>query len=125
MNVPDDRRYTEQHEWARFGDGKVRVGITDYAQEALGDVVYVGFTVASGPVEAGQMIAEIESTKSVAEVYAPVAGTIDETNTELLDHPEMVNEDPYGTGWFAAIVPADPEAINELLDASAYGALLD
>jgi len=125
VNVPDDRRYTEQHEWAHMENGKVRVGITDYAQEALGDVVYVGFSATSGPVEAGAVIAEVESTKSVAEVYAPVAGAIDEVNDALSERPELVNEDPYGSGWFVSIVPADAGAIDEMLDASGYEALLD
>jgi glycine cleavage system H protein len=125
VNIPDDRRYTEQHEWAYAEGDEVRVGITDYAQEALGDVVYVDFAAVSGSVEAGDVIAEVESTKSVAEVYAPISGTIAGINTELSDHPELVNQDPYGAGWFVLMVPEDARAVEGLFDASAYEALVE
>jgi glycine cleavage system H protein len=124
MNVPEDRRYTDQHEWALPTVGAVRIGITDYAQDALGDVVFVDVLVAPGDqVEAGQVIAEVESTKSVAEVYAPFAGTVAAVNGDLADAPETVNTDPYGTAWFVAIEPTDPSAPDALLEPAAYGAL--
>jgi glycine cleavage system H protein len=125
VNVPDDRRYTDQHEWAMRVDGVVRVGITDYAQDALGDVVFVDLPEPGRSVEAGEMIAEVESTKSVAEVYAPVAGVIAEVNVQLGDRLEMVNDDPYGDGWFVAIEPEDPGALDGLLDAASYAALIE
>lgn len=125
MNVPDDRRYTDQHEWVLTGEGPVRMGVTDYAQEELGDVVFVDVLVElEAQVEAGQVVAELESTKSVAEVYAPFAGTIAEVNDALTDAPEKVNQDPYGAGWFLAITPDDPAAATKLLDAAAYTALI-
>ncbi|MBU1225687.1 MAG: glycine cleavage system protein GcvH [Actinobacteria bacterium] len=124
MNVPGDRRYTDQHEWALPTAGAVRIGITDYAQDALGDVVFVDVLVAAGDqVDQGQIIAEVESTKSVAEVYAPFAGVVAAVNDRLADAPETVNSDPYGDGWFLAIEPTDPMAPDALLDAAAYEAL--
>jgi glycine cleavage system H protein len=121
MQVPDDRRYTDQHEWALATQGAVRVGITDYAQDALGDVVFVDVLVEPGErVEQGQVIAEVESTKSVAEVYAPFEGTVAAVNSELAESPETVNTDPYDAGWFLAIEPTDPSAPDALLDAAAY-----
>lgn len=124
MNVPEDRRYTDQHEWALPTVGAVRIGITDYAQDALGDVVFVDVLVKTGDeVEPGQVIAEVESTKSVAEIYAPFAGTVAAVNNELGDSPETVNSDPYDAGWFLAIEPTDPMAPDALLDAAAYEAL--
>jgi glycine cleavage system H protein len=124
MNVPEDRRYTDQHEWALPTKGAVRIGITDYAQDALGDVVFVDVLVAPGDdVEAGQVIAEVESTKSVAEIYAPFEGTVAAVNGDLSDAPEKVNSDPYEDGWFLAIEPLDPMAPDALLDAAAYQAM--
>jgi len=126
VNVPDDRRYTEEHEWVLVeGDGTAKVGITDYAQEALGDVVFVDLPEAGRAAAADESVAEVESTKSVAEVYAPIAGTIAEVNAELEGRPELVNDDPYGAGWFFTITPGDPAAIDSLLDAAGYRALLD
>ena len=124
MNVPEDRRYTDQHEWALPTMGAVRIGITDYAQDALGDVVFVDVLVEPGEtVEEGQVVAEVESTKSVAEVYAPFAGIVAAVNGGLADAPETVNSDPYGEGWFLAVEPTDPMAPDALLDAAAYTAL--
>jgi glycine cleavage system H protein len=120
MNVPDDRRYTQDHEWARLEDGRVRVGITDYAQDALGDVVFVQLPERGARLEAGATFSEVESTKSVSDIYAPVAGTVVEVNTELTDAPQRVNEDPYGEGWICVIEPADAAALDALLDAEAY-----
>jgi glycine cleavage system H protein len=125
VNVPDDRRYTDQHEWAMRVDGSVRVGITDYAQEALGDVVFLDLPEIGRSVAGGEMIAEVESTKSVAEIYAPVGGVVAAVNEALLDRLEMVNDDPYGEGWFVAIEPDDPTAFDSLLDSAAYAALLE
>ena len=125
MNIPDDRRYTDQHEWVEVADGKARVGITDYAQDALGDVVFVDLPDDGAEVSAGDTIAEVESTKSVAEVYAPVAGTIVEVNTALAETPETINADPYGDGWFVVIEPSDLDSVDELLDAAAYRELVE
>lgn len=121
--APDDRRYTDQHEWARLEEGRLRVGITDYAQEALGDVVFIELPEPGGHVERGATIAEVESTKSLAEVYAPCSGTIVEVNRALVDAPERINADPYGEGWFLMLVPDDADAYLTLLDAPAYQAL--
>lgn len=121
MEVPEDRRYSEEHEWAfREDDGRIRVGITDYAQDALGDVVYVELPETGSQVQQGETFAEVESTKSVAEVYAPVAGTVVEVNEQLADSPELVNRSPYGEGWFALIEPTDPDQLDDLLTAEAY-----
>lgn len=126
MNVPEDRRYTNQHEWVLHDGGSARVGITDYAQDALGDVVFVDVLVEIGAdVAAGEIIAELESTKSVAEVYAPFDGSIAEVNDALARTPEAVNADPYGAGWFLSMIPADPAALDGLLDAAAYRALTE
>jgi glycine cleavage system H protein len=126
MNVPDDRRYTDQHEWALDTGGVVRIGITDYAQDALGDVVFVEILVAPGDeVETGRIIAEVESTKSVAEVYAPIDGVVAEVNADLAGSPETINGDPYGDGWFVGLRPGDASALGALLDAAAYAALID
>jgi glycine cleavage system H protein len=120
MNVPEDLRYSSDHEWARTEDGKVRIGITDYAQDALGDVVYVELPEVGRKVEAGGAFGEVESTKSVSEVYAPVTGTVVEVNTDLADAPQRLNEDPYGDGWICVIEPDDPSQLDGLLDAAAY-----
>ena len=124
-SYPDDLRYTEQHEWVQAGgaeDGRVRVGITDYAQDALGDVVYVTLPDVGRDVVAGEPCGELESTKSVNDVYAPVTGTVVARNEALDDSPELVNSDPYGAGWMVEIVPSDAAAVEELLDADTYRA---
>ncbi len=120
MNVPEGIRYTSDHEWARLEDGRVRVGITDYAQDALGDVVFVQLPELGAQVEEGGTCGEVESTKSVSDVYAPVAGEVVEVNTELVDAPQRLNEDPYGEGWICVIAPSDPASFESLLDADAY-----
>ena len=125
MNVPEDLRYTDQHEWVRIEDGEVRVGITDYAQDALGDVVFVDLPETGIAVGAGDAMAEVESTKSVAEVYAPVAGTVVDANAALTDNPETVNEDPYGEAWFVLIAPNDIADVDGLLDAEGYRAITE
>lgn len=124
-HVPDDLRYTPEHEWARMEDGRVRVGITDYAQDALGDIVFVSLPAPGTVVEAGATLGEVESTKSVSDIYAPVGGTVIEVNAELGDAPQKLNEDPYGEGWICVIEPADPAAYEALLDAEAYRALIE
>ncbi|TMM19496.1 MAG: glycine cleavage system protein GcvH [Actinobacteria bacterium] len=124
MNVPDGLRYTSDHEWARLEDGKVRVGITDYAQDALGDVVFVQLPEQGATVEGSAVFSEVESTKSVSDIYAPVAGVVVEVNTELADAPQRVNEDPYGEGWICVIEPRDAGDLAGLLDAEAYRRLI-
>jgi glycine cleavage system H protein len=120
MQVPDTLRYTSDHEWARADGGRVRVGITDYAQDALGDVVFVGLPEVGTAVEAGAVLGEVESTKSVSEIYSPLAGTVVAVNSALGDAPEQLNADPYGEGWMVEIEPADPAAFEGLLDAAGY-----
>jgi glycine cleavage system H protein len=124
VNVPEDRRYTDQHEWGLLEDGNVRVGITDYAQDALGDVVFIDLPAVGNRVETGERFAEVESTKSLAEIYAPLAGTIVRVNSALTSAPEIINQDPYGGGWFVVIEPDDPSAFDGLLDHEAYRALI-
>ncbi len=119
MQIPEGLRYTENHEWIAVEDGKVKVGITDYAQDALGDVVFVDLPDVGAAVEAGEPFAEIESTKSVADVYSPINGTVLEANEALVDGPEIVNSDPYGAAWFV-VIEGDPAAVDSLMDASAY-----
>jgi glycine cleavage system H protein len=125
VNVPEDRRYTEEHEWALAEDGRVRIGITDYAQEALGDVVYIVLPKVGRRVQAGETVAEVESTKSVAEVYAPLNGTVVAVNEALGAAPELANRDPYGEGWFVLLEVDDPSVLDGLLDAAAYRALIE
>ena len=125
MNVPDDLRYSKDHEWARLEDGRVRIGITDYAQDALGDVVFVQVPEVGTRVAAGDSFSEVESTKSVSDIYAPVDGTIAEVNQELADAPQRVNDDPYGEGWLVVIDPDDAGQLDQLLDAAAYRALIE
>jgi glycine cleavage system H protein len=120
MNVPDDLRYSTDHEWARRDGDRIRVGITDFAQDALGDVVFVDLPAEGATVEAGGLLGEVESTKSVSEIYAPVAGEVVAVNRSLADAPETLNADPYGEGWICEIVPSDATAVDGLLDASGY-----
>ena len=126
MNVPDDRRYTEEHEWALLtSDGSVRLGITEYAQEALGDIVYVELPQVGDAFDSGATLAEVESTKSVADVYAPLAGSVAAINEALVDQPELINSDPYGDGWFVELQVSDASVLEGMLDAAAYGALIE
>jgi glycine cleavage system H protein len=125
MNVPDELRYTSDHEWARRDGQRIRMGITDYAQDALGDVVFVQLPEPGAVVSAGQSFSEVESTKSVSDIYAPVAGTVVEINSELTDAPQRVNEDPYGEGWICVIELSDPGEFDALLDAEAYRKLIE
>jgi glycine cleavage system H protein len=125
MDIPSDLRYSTDHEWARVEEGRVRIGITDYAQDALGDVVFVEVPEVGTKVERGASFSEVESTKSVSEIYAPVSGVIAEINAELADSPERLNDDPYGEGWICIIEPTDPAQLDELLDAEGYRALIE
>jgi glycine cleavage system H protein len=132
MATPDDRRYTDQHEWAlvQGADGAgtvVRVGITDHAQDALGDIVFVQLPAVGDEVAPGTPIGEVESTKSVSDVYAPVAGTVAAVNDALADAPETINSDPYGAGWLVDITVsgAEGDPTAALLDAAAYQAVVD
>ena len=122
--VPTDRRYTKEHEWARVDDGRVVVGITDYAQDQLGDVVFVGLPEPGTQVEAGKPLGEVESTKSVSDVYSPVSGTVVDRNPELESNPELINSDPYGTGWLVTI-DAGGADLESLLSADDYRALTE
>ena len=125
MNVPDGLRYSKDHEWSRLEDGRVRIGITDYAQDALGDVVFVQIPDVGTRVAQGDSFSEVESTKSVSDIYAPISGAIIEVNMELADAPQRVNEDPYGEGWLVVIEPDDASQLDQLLDADAYRALIE
>ncbi len=125
MELPDDLRYSTDHEWVRTEGELVRIGITDYAQDALGDVVFVELPATGTEVAASDSFSEVESTKSVSEIYAPVAGVIVEVNSELSDAPEKLNEDPYGEGWICVMRPADVSSVDALMDATAYRALVD
>jgi len=125
MDIPSELRYSTDHEWARVEDGRVRVGITDYAQDALGDVVYVDVPEVGAKVERGESCAEVESTKSVSEIYAPISGTIAEVNGDLTDNPQRLNDDPYGEGWMFIIEASDEAQLTELLDAEGYRALIE
>ena len=128
-DVPDDRRYTDQHEWAlaRGEDGStvVRVGITDHAQDALGDIVFVQLPEVGDEVGPGNPMGEVESTKSVSDVYAPVAGTVAAVNTALADSPEVINADPYCEGWLVEIAVDGGDPTGDLLDAAGYTALVE
>lgn len=122
---PENLRYTAEHEWAVITDsGAVRFGITEYAQNALGDVVFVTLPDIGEELKAGESCGEIESTKSVAEIYAPVTGVVVARNDAVETSPETINADPYGAGWLIEVDPADPDPLSDLLDYSAYQALV-
>jgi len=125
MQIPENLRYSNDHEWALLEGTTVRVGITDYAQDALGDVVFVELPEVGSTVSVGGPLGEVESTKSVSEIYAPVAGTVIAVNQGAADGPESLNADPYGTGWLVEIEVTGPDAVAELLDAEAYRTLLE
>jgi glycine cleavage system H protein len=122
---PEDLRYTPEHEWARRDGDRVRVGITHFAQDSLGDIVYVDIPAPGTAVTADQPFGEVESTKSVSDLFSPVSGTIVERNADLEDAPELVNQDPYGKGWMVAIEPSDPADVEKLMNASEYQALVE
>ncbi|MDP9300518.1 MAG: glycine cleavage system protein GcvH [Actinomycetota bacterium] len=125
MEFPDDLRYTKEHEWARLEGGRVRVGITDFAQDALGDVVYVDLPEAGAAVKAATPFGEVESTKSVSDVYSPVTGTIAERNPLIEDRPELVNEQPYEDGWLIVVTLEDGASLDGLMDAAAYRSFVE
>lgn len=125
---PDDRKYTKEHEWAwpngGTGDGIVQVGITHYAQDQLGDVVYVELPAVGAALQGMAKMGEIESVKAVSDLYSPVSGTVAEVNPRLAHEPELVNSDPYGDGWMLRVSVADDAELDTLLDAAAYGEYL-
>ena len=123
--IPEDLRYTAEHEWVAPGGPAVKVGITHFAQDALGDIVYVQLPDPGTAVEAGQAFGEVESTKSVSEIYAPLSGTVVARNDRLADEPELLNTDPYGAGWLVEIEPTDPGHVEDLLDAAGYRELTE
>jgi glycine cleavage system H protein len=126
MDVPEDLRYSTDHEWVRRDGARMVIGITDYAQDALGDVVYVEVPATGAAVTAGQRVSEVESTKSVSDIFAPLAGTVVEANVALGDQPELLNSDPYGDGWILVIdTGGDDSGWDTLLDADAYRSLTD
>ncbi len=124
MELPEELRYSEEHEWVRVEGDRAVIGITDYAQDALGDVVYVQVPGVGLAVIAKASIGEIESTKSVSEIYSPVTGTVIEVNSDLENAPEGVNSDPYGAGWICVIEMADPTEVEALMDRGQYQALI-
>lgn len=126
MNIPEELRYSAEHEWAQLLDdgSKVRIGITDYAQDALNDVVFVDLPEVGSEVTATELIGELESTKSVSEMYAPVAGTISAINESLAENPQLLNEDPYGEGWLVEIQVVNTDEYSSLMDAEAYRQLI-
>ncbi len=125
MNVPEQLRYSSDHEWLSRDGSRARVGITDYAQDALGDVVYVQLPNVGDSVAAGDTFGEVESTKSVSDIYAPVGGTVAAVNDALADAPQLLNEDPYGEGWICDIEMNDLEQFDALLEAPAYAKLVE
>ncbi|MFN8036189.1 MAG: glycine cleavage system protein GcvH [Acidimicrobiia bacterium] len=125
MEFPEGLRYSKEHEWVRVEGNRGTVGITDYAQDALGDVVYVDLPEVGVALTAHGVCAEVESTKSVSEIYAPVSGTVVEVNAALSERPELVNADPFGAGWIFAVELANPAELAALLDASGYRALVE
>ena len=125
MSIPVNLRYSSDHEWTLAEGGLVRIGITDYAQDALGDVVYVELPEVGARVEQGEAFGEVESTKSVSELFAPVSGVVAEVNEELFGAPQRLNEDPYGDGWICAITGDDLAQLDSLLDADGYRALVE
>lgn len=120
MNIPEELHYTSDHEWAGEDDSGVRIGITDFAQEALGDVVFVDLPAIGATLDKGSKLGEVESTKSVSEVYTPVSGTVVSVNDALVTAPERLNEDPYGEGWLCVVQPTEEDPLRDLLDAAAY-----
>jgi glycine cleavage system H protein len=125
MNIPAEVRCAADHEWVRVEGATATIGITDYAQDALGDVVFVEMPDADVAVAAGESFSEVESTKSVSDIYAPITGSISEVNAELESQPELLNSDPYGAGWICRIEISDPSELDGLMDAEAYRALTE
>ena len=122
MNIPDDLKYSEDHEWVRVEGNVATVGITDYAQDALGDIVFVELPEVGAATKTGETLSEVESTKSVSDIFAPLTGTITEVNGALDGDPAVVNSDPYGAGWMFKVEMSNPEEVEALMTAEAYGA---
>jgi glycine cleavage system H protein len=125
MNIPEDLRYSREHEWVRLDGEVARVGITDFAQDSLGDVVFVQLPDVGLDAVAGASVSEVESTKSVSDIFVPVSGVIRAVNDALADQPELVNQDPYGAGWMFEIQCSDPAEVDGLLDAAGYRAFVE
>ncbi len=125
MNIPSDLRYSTDHEWVRVDGSVVTIGITEYAQDALGDVVFVEMPEQGAAVAAGETFSEVESTKSVSDIYAPVTGSVSAVNEALEAQPELLNSDPYGDGWICRIEMSDPSELDGLMDADAYRTLTE
>jgi glycine cleavage system H protein len=125
VNIPDDLKYTKEHEWVRVDGNVARIGITDFAQDSLGDVVFVQLPDVGLDVIAGASVSEIESTKSVSDVYVPLSGVVKTVNDALAEQPELVNQDPYGAGWMFELELSDVSEVARLLDAAAYRALTE
>ncbi len=124
-NIPEKLRYTDEHEWLRKEGDVVVIGITDHAQEALGDVVFLELPEVGTEVEQGQAFGVVESVKAVSDLFAPLAGTVTEVNTDLIDAPEKVNESPYAEAWMLKMTPADASAVDALMDAGGYATFLE
>ena len=122
--IPTDLRFHKEHEWVRLDGNRATVGISDFAQDALGDIVFLDLPKVGVSVKVGQQIGEVESTKTTSTIYTPVSGTVSQVNTDLKDHPEVVNSDPYGKGWIAVIELADPGEVDRLMTASQYESFL-
>lgn len=122
--IPSDLRFHKEHEWVRLDGNHATLGISDFAQDALGDIVFLDLPKVGVSVKAGQQIGEVESTKTTSTIYTPVSGTVSRINTALRDHPEVVNSDPYGKGWIAVIELADPGEVDQLMTAVQYEAFL-
>ena len=125
MNFPDDLKYTREHEWCRLSGNRAVIGITDHAQDQLGDIVYVELPEVGDPVKKGESFGVVESTKAVSELFAPMSGKVVEVNDPLSDAPEAINEDPYEEGWMIVIEPSDPKDLEALMDAKAYRAFAE
>jgi glycine cleavage system H protein len=121
---PEDLKYTREHEWARVEGNRATIGITDYAQDALGDIVYVDIPPIGTAVAAGERFGEVESTKSVSDIYSPISGTIADRNTDLDKNPEIINSDPYGRGWLVVVEVSEASELDGLMDAEAYSKLV-
>ncbi|HBT47047.1 MAG TPA: glycine cleavage system protein GcvH [Peptococcaceae bacterium] len=125
MHIPEDLLYTAEHEWVKISGNRGRIGITDYAQESLGDIVFVELPQVGAEFKAGDAFGVVESVKSASDVYLPISGKVVAVNEELLDAPQLINQDPYGQGWMIEIELTDPQEAEKLLDASAYLKLLE
>ncbi len=125
MNFPTNVKYTSEHEWIRLENNEAIIGITDYAQDQLGDIVFVDVTAEGETLEQGEVFGTIEVVKTVSDLFLPIGGEIVEVNPELEEHPELVNKDPYGEGWIIRIKPTDASQMDELLDAEAYKKIIN